>query len=341
MKAAYYYGAHDIRMEDVEIPELLPEEILVKVMACGVCGTDVHIFEGAKGAAETHPPVILGHEFSGIVERTGAMVRGIEPGDRICVDPNNACGTCYYCKRGQAHFCEEMVGYGTTADGAFSQYCKVHYKQAYKLHKNISFEEAAMTEPVSCCLHGIDKCNISPGDTVWIIGAGMIGLIMVQLAKLSGATTVLVSEPVAEKRKMAGHVGADILVDPQKEELKEVLKEREVKQIDKVIECAGMRYTMLEAIKYAGKGSTVMLFGLMGPDEEISVKPYEIFNNEIDVKASYINPYTQKKALDMIASGRLELKSLMAEVVGLKELREVLQNPNRRSRGKIIVNPWL
>lgn len=341
MKAAYFYGKHDIRLEQTAVPEPGEYEVLIKVMACGICGTDVHIYEGARGAAETHPPVILGHEFSGIVEKTGAGVQGVKEGDRVCVDPNYSCGGCYFCRKGQAHFCENMVGYGTTTDGGFSQYCCVNYKQVYLLDEAVSFAEGAMTEPVACCLHGIDKCQIKTGSTVLVIGAGMIGLIMVQLAKLAGASIVVVSEPVEEKRKLARQAGADIVMNPQEEESLQVFREHRIKQADVVIECVGFKQTMETAIACAGKNSTVMLFGLGSPDDVIPVKPYEVFAREIDIKASFINPYTQGRALEIIRSGKIRLEPLMAGEIGLSELGEVLAEPKRRRQGKILVNPWL
>ena len=179
MKSAVFYGIHDLRIEERPRPVPGPEEVLIRVMACGVCGTDVHIFEGDKGAAEVTPPTILGHEFSGVIEETGRNVTGFAVGDRVCVDPNRNCGRCRYCREGLAHFCVQMTGYGTTVDGGFAEYCAVDKCQVYKLGPNTTFEQGAMTEPVACCLHGIDLCEIRPGASVAVIGGGMIGLLMV------------------------------------------------------------------------------------------------------------------------------------------------------------------
>jgi len=340
MKAAVYKGNHTIVLEEVAIPSIGSDDILVKIMACGICGTDVHIFEGSEGAAQTTPPVILGHEFSGIVEKVGLNVKHIRVGDRISVDPNNICGSCYYCQNGIAHFCENMIGYGTTTDGGFAQYWAGNSKQAYLLADSISFAEGAMVEPIACCLHGIDCCEINSGSTVMVIGGGTIGLIMIQLAKLAGATTVIVSEPIKEKRDLALKVGADIAIDTLNEDVQVILDQHHITRINTVIECVGLKVTMQDAIKYAGKNSVVMLFGLGNPNDEIHVKPFELFKKEVTIKASFINPYTQSRALDILKSGKLDIKTLISHEIKLEELAGVLDNPEKRNYGKVIVNPF-
>jgi 2-desacetyl-2-hydroxyethyl bacteriochlorophyllide A dehydrogenase len=340
MKAAVYKGNRTIVVEDAPIPLIGSHDILVKVMACGICGTDVHIFKGSEGAAQTTPPVILGHEFSGIIEKIGSNVKHLKVGDRVTVDPNNMCGSCYYCQNGLAHFCENMIGYGTTVDGGFAQYWAGNSKQAYQLDDSISFIEGAMVEPIACCLHGIDGCEIKAGSTVMIIGGGTIGLIMLQLAKIAGATTVVVLEPIKEKRDMAIKVGADIVIDSFNENVQDILVQHKIKQINTVIECVGLKVTMVDAIKYAGKKSIAMLFGLGNPNDEIPVKPFELFKKEITIKASFINPYTQSRALDILKSGKLDIKTLISHEITLAELADVLADPKKRNSGKVIVNPF-
>lgn len=340
MKAAVFKGKGIIDVEETATPVCMENDVLIKVMACGVCGTDVHIFEGSEGAAPVTPPVILGHEFSGIVEKVGSAVKDFKEGDRVAVDPNNMCGHCSFCKNGRGHFCESMIGYGTTANGGFAQYCRVPCKQVYHLDEHVSFEEGALCEPVACCLHGIDECEIKASDTVMVIGGGTIGLIMVQLAKMSGAAQVVLLEPVEEKRALGALVGADLIIDPVHEDVESVLHTNRIRQIDTVIECVGLKRTMVDAIKYAGKNAVVMLFGLGTPSDEISIKPFEIFKKEIVIKSSYINPYTQSRALKIINSGRINLKNLIAETISLQELSEVLGDSSKRKKGKIIVDPW-
>lgn len=339
MRSAVFYGKHDLRIEEHEMPKVGPKDVLIQVKACGVCGTDVHIYEGDKGAAEVTPPTILGHEFAGIVTEVGSEVKAYKPGDRVCIDPNCYCGACEACRNGIAHYCESMIGYGTTVNGGFAEYCAVDEKQVYKIGKNTSFEQGAMTEPVACCLHGMDLCEIQPGHQVVVIGGGMIGLITLQLAKLAGAAKVALIEPVAAKREMGKRVGADLCIDPVNEDVKAKLHEAGMTWINTVIECVGRPSTMEQAIDLAGNKAIVMLFGLTKPDDTISVKPFEIFKKELELKASYINPYTQKRALDLIDSGRLDVSSMVYEVVGLDQLEDVLSKPELRANGKYIISP--
>ena len=339
MRSAVFYGKHDLRIEEHEMPSVGPEDVLIRVKACGVCGTDVHIYEGDKGAAEVTPPTILGHEFSGIVEEVGEAVMDYRPGDRVCVDPNCYCGACTPCRSGVAHYCEHMIGYGTTVNGGFAEYCAVNVRQVYRLGERTSFEQGAMAEPVACCLHGIDMCRIQPGSQAVVIGGGMIGLLMLQLAKLEGAAKVALLEPVEEKRLVAAKLGADVCIDPLQEDVKEQLHRAGFTWMNTVIECVGRPATIEQAIDIAGNKAVVMMFGLTKPDETIAVKPFEIFKKELELKASYINPYTQKRALDLIDTGRLDVSSMVYGTYGLEKLEEILRDAQARAKGKYIICP--
>ena len=339
MKSAVFYGKHDLRVEEHEMPKVGPKDVLIQVKACGVCGTDVHIYEGDKGAAEVTPPTILGHEFSGVIAEVGSEVTNYKAGDRVCIDPNCYCGACEPCRNGVVHYCEHMIGYGTTVNGGFAEYCAVNERQVYKLGDNTSFEQGAMTEPVACCLHGMDMCEIRPGHQVVVIGGGMIGLLMLQLSRLAGAAKVALLEPVESKREVGKKLGADICIDPIHEDVKARLKEVGMTWVNTFIECVGRPSTIEQAIDIAGNKAVVMMFGLTKPDETISVKPFEIFRKELVLKASYINPYTQKRALDLIDSGRLDVSSMVYEVADLDELADILSNPELRAKGKYIISP--
>lgn len=339
MKSAVFYGKHDLRVEEHQMPEIGPHDVMIQVKACGVCGTDVHIYEGDKGAAEVTPPTILGHEFSGVIREVGSQVRKYKAGDRVCIDPNCYCGACDPCRNGVAHFCENMVGYGTTVNGGFAEYCAVDERQVYLLGENTTFEQGAMAEPVACCLHGIDMCEIQPGHQVVVIGGGMIGLLMLQLAKLAGASKVALLEPVENKREVGRKLGADVCIDPITEDVKERLAENGMDWVNVVIECVGRPSTIEQAIAIAGNKAVVMMFGLTKPDQEIAVKPFQVFQKELVLKASYINPYTQKRALELINSGRLDVSSMVYEVCGLDKLEAVLSKPEIRAKGKFVISP--
>lgn len=336
MKAAVFYGKEDIRIEDISIPPIKSDEVLVKVHACGICGTDMHIFDGSEGAAPTPPGTVLGHEFAGEVVKYGDEVEGISAGDRVCIDPNKLCGKCDYCRGGIGHFCEKIVGIGTTVNGGFAEYCSVPQSQVYKFD-NVTYNEAAMTEPTACCLHGINMCDIEPGAAVAVIGGGMIGLLMLQLARIKGASKLIMFEPVEEKRKISKALGADIAINPYDGNVKKLLDENGVGRINTVIECVGKPSTIEQAISIAGKKSTVMMFGLTKPEETAEIKPFEIFKKEITLKASYINPYTQKRALDLINNKKIDVHSMIYKTIPVDELSDLLKNKSERGKGKYIV----
>ncbi|MEY8354292.1 zinc-dependent alcohol dehydrogenase family protein [Lachnospiraceae bacterium 54-53] len=338
MKAAVFYGKRDLRIEEIKKPEPGYGEVLVRVRACGICGTDVHIFEGDEGAAKSPSGTVLGHEFAGEVVAVGEGTKRIRAGSRVCVDPNKLCGKCEYCLSGMGHFCSHMTGIGTTVNGGFAGYCAVPEEQAYSIPDSLTFEEAAMAEPLACCLHGVDLCGIHPGDTAAIFGMGMIGLIMVRLARLSGAARIIAIEPVEAKREQALGAGADIAVDPVNEDLEQVLSRNGVGRISTVIECAGKIQCMEQALRIAGKKSVVMLFGLTKPDEVLPVMPFELFKKEVVIKASYINPYTQKRAISLLESGCIDVKPMIHKTISLEELPMVLGDASQRSRGKMIVS---
>ena len=339
MKAAVFYQKNKLIVEDIDIPDINADEVLIKVMACGICGTDIHIYEGDEGAAVTPSGTVLGHEFSGIIVKTGSNVKNLSEGDRVCVDPNKLCGSCFYCRSAKGHFCESMVGIGTTLNGGFAQYCAVPKSQVYRIADSTAFEEAAMAEPVSCCMHGIDLCDIKTDDTVLIIGCGMIGMIMLQLAKTAGAAKVIVIEPDSAKRQHALRLGASLCINPRTEDAEKVIKDNGINNINKVIECAGRTETMEQAVSLAGKKSIVMFFGLTAPNDTISIKPFDIFKKEIEIKASYINPYTQQRAVEMIDSKRIDVSSMIYKTAALDELPGILSDKALRSKGKFIIKP--
>ena len=336
MKAAVYYGRHDLRVTDVDEGPIGDHQVRIHIKYCGVCGTDIHIYEGEGGSAEVIPPTIIGHEFSGVVTAVGKDVKNIRIGDRVAVDPNEQCGECYFCRNAMGHFCENLIGYGTTYPGGFAEYDTVSEKQVYKLPDDLPFETAALTETLSCCLHGIDLCNIRTGQTVLIIGAGPIGLIMLQLAKIAGAGKIIVSEIVPEKRELALKYGANIVIDPLNEDIGAVLSAN-TKNVSCVIECAGTVRTEEQAIRYAGKGATVMMFGLVAPEATAAIKPYEFFQKEIHLTASFINPYTFERAIELLSLGKVRVDGIITDILPLERINEVFEDADYRRRGKVLI----
>ncbi len=336
MKAAVYHGPGDLRVEEVPVRKLKDNEVKIQVKYCGICGTDIHIFHGDGGCCDVTPPLVPGHEFSGVVAEVGAGVKTVKVGDRVTGDPNDMCGECYFCKNGMQHFCKNNIGIGTTVDGGFAEYVIMREKQVYKVSDDLSFIEAAMAEPISCCLHGIDLCNIKAGDTVLVMGGGPIGMIMMQLAKNAGASKVIMSEPVEEKREQALKLGATKTIDPLHEDVEAVLAEY-CENVNVVIECVGNVHTQADAVRFAGRGATIMYFGLAAPEESFPIRPDDIFKKELHITSSYINPYSFERAIQILESGTVELESLITNVVPLDDIADVFTKPEYRRTGKVMI----
>jgi 2-desacetyl-2-hydroxyethyl bacteriochlorophyllide A dehydrogenase len=339
MKAIVYHGKKNLRVEEVAIPDIGPDEALIKVKYCGVCGTDIHIYNGDGGSYDVDPPRILGHEFSGFVESVGPRVTSVREGDMVSVDPNSMCGKCYFCRSGKGHFCTDPSAYGVTANGGFAEYAAVKESAVYKYKDGADPLAAAATEPLSCCLHGIDLCGVKAGDEVVVVGGGPIGLTMLQLAKSSGAAKVILIEPVEAKRALAKKLGADIALDPGQTDIAAYLGGH-CNNIDSVVECVGNADVIESAISWAGMGATVMMFGLTGPDAKIAVKPDDIFKKELKLTSSFINPYAFERAVALIESGNIDVTSLVGNIFSLDEAVKAFEDPSLRAGGKAMVRVY-
>jgi len=331
MKAAVYYGKHDIRVEEKNIRAPEADEVVVKVAFCGICGTDSHIFHGDEGSVEIIPPAVIGHELSGVVTETGRNVTMLSAGDHVAIDPNLYCGLCHYCRSGQEHFCSAM----RNPEGGFAEYCTVPAKAAVKIPKGIPLIDAAFAEPVACCLHGTDLTGVRAGDHVLILGQGTIGLIMTQLVKLSGASVITVIEPDDKKRAMGVKFGASNGFSCMEDYYAYARSQPDLRA-DKVFECVGKVVTVSSAIQAATKGATVMLFGLTPPKAAVTVYPFEIFRKELRITSSFVNPLTQSRAIDLLHAKKISVAELVSERIPLERLSETLMNASS-SKMKIMV----
>ena len=331
-KAAVFYGKNDIRVEEKDIRPPKENEVVVKVAYCGICGTDIHIYNGDEGSVEVVPPVVLGHEASGVVYQTGSAFTSLAIGDHVAIDPNLYCGECHYCRSGLEHYCFYMHN----PEGGFAKYCTVPAKAVLKIPKSLPLDEAAFAEPLACCLHGIDRTNIRLGDQVLIIGGGTIGLLMLQLAKLSGASRLSIIEPDQNKRLLAEKFGADLIFANSGAYL-DFANKTPGFRADRVIECVGLSETVSLAIQSASKGGTVMIFGLTPPKAKVEVYPFEIFKKELTITSSFVNPLTQSRAVELLASGKVCVSDLISGRIPLEKLSEALSEPEYRTKTKILV----
>lgn len=324
MRAAVFYGERDLRVEEFDLPPLKEGEILVKVKACGICGTDVHIFNGEEGSAKVTPPIILGHEFCGeVVETKSSLFR---VGDKVSIDPNIYCGVCRFCRSGKVQLCENLTALGVNLNGGFAEYAIVPEKQAI-LFEDIEFEEAALAEPLACCLHGIKKLEIKPIDKVLVIGLGPIGLIMLEILKLYGVYDVYGYEIDEFRKEIAKRQG-----------IKEIIDESTDEKFDIVIECAGTKKSIEMAFEKLQKGGQLLVFSVPSPKTNVLIDPFEMFKKEAKVYWSFVNPFTQKLAIDLLKTKKISLKHIITHRISLEELSQALSKKYERQL-KVIVRP--
>ena len=321
MLAAVLHKPEDLRMEEVPVPEIADHEILIAVKRCGICGTDPHIY---RGHFPVPTPLIQGHEFSGEVVQTGSAVKSVRVGDKVTADINISCGKCFYCRMGQKLFCEAIVQIGVHVNGAFAQYVKVPESNVYKLPKDMSWEEAAYIEPLACVIRGQQRANITMGSTVAIIGAGPMGLVHAQLAKLNGASSVIITEMNPVRIRKAKDLGIDHVIDASAQDpVKAVLDLTEGRGADFVIEAVGAVPTYQQAFQMVRRGGVLVAYGAAPAHATMEIKPFEIYSKELTIVGSYAGTYdTWLRAIHLISSHRFKPSDIITKSIPLNQVEE-------------------
>jgi 2-desacetyl-2-hydroxyethyl bacteriochlorophyllide A dehydrogenase len=338
MRAVRLEGVGELHVHEVEQRPPAAHELVVRVEACGICGTDRHILRGEYPA---HLPVTLGHEFAGEVVVTG-IEAALPVGTRIAVDPNIACGSCRECRRGDVCLCPRRVALGVDLDGGLAEYAVVPASQAYPLPPDVPAEWGALCEPLACCLRGLDLAGIRPGMSVAILGGGVIGQLMVQLARLAGAVTIILATRQAGRRALAESLGATATVDPRAADVVAAVAEPDGLApggVDVALECAGAVETFEQAVALARRGGTVLVFGVAPQGAQARISPFDIFARELRIVGSYLNPLTHGRAVELVASGRLALTPLVTRQLALEEVPSALAAPPEPGEVKIMVLP--
>lgn len=339
MKALRLESIGHLFVRDVEKPAPGPDDLLVKVEACGICGTDRHLLHGEFPST---PPVTIGHEFAGIVEAMGSAVTGFKIGDRITGDPNISCGRCPQCMAGRVNLCRNLKAIGIQRDGGLADYVIVPQKQAFALPANLDPLHGAFCEPLACCLHGVDMAQIKAGSSVVVLGGGVIGLLTIQLARLAGATSVILSTRQEAKRRLAEEIGATASVDPSTTDIITAITGPDglvPGGVDVVIECAGVPETMRQTTKLAKAGGTVVILGVMAQGDKIEIEPFDILFRELRVQGSFINPFVHRRAADLVASGAINVEKLISRTVSLEDAVEIIRHPAAAGEVKVLVVP--
>lgn len=342
MKGNFFLGNKTFEVREMNFGKPGPHEVFVKNMAAGICGTDVHIYHGEKGATEVDPPVVLGHEYAGIVEAVGEGVTAVKVGDCVTIDPNIYCGKCYHCRKGNKQFCDEMTAVGVNMDGGFAHYSMVPEAQCFPMNPEVGFEAMAMAEPLACCVHGIEQVDIKSGDYVAVVGGGAIGLLMVQLAKLRGAGTIILSEPVAQRREIGLQVGADYAIDPlASDPLEQVQKLTGRKGVDVVIECVGKVFATKQAFDLADRGGRILLFSVPSPDAKFDMPLIDVFKKELKIYGSFVNPDSHQQAVDLINAGKIQTAPLITHRYPIEQLEEAIHMQMSAESIKVQIIPHM
>jgi len=325
MKVAVYYSQKDIRVEDTPIPSVGEDEALVEMKACGVCGSDL-----MDWYLESRAPLVLGHEPAGTIVKKGSKVKGFDVGDRVFVHHHVACLKCHYCLHGDYTLCKQFHE-TNIKPGGFTEYFKVPAPNlqldTLRIPDNLSFEEATLIEPVGCCLRAIKKCNMKAGDSVAVIGAGATGLIHTALSKIYEAEKTIVSDLFDFRLNASKRFGADVLVNPEKDDLVKVVEaETDGRGVDVAVVTAPSIEAYRTGIKICRRGGKLCVFAPTAPGRYLQLSPKELFFTEIQLIPSYSTSHLEtKEALELIASGRLDAKSLITHRFKLAETAEAFK----------------
>ncbi len=342
MKAAILYGVKDLRIQDIDKPRIGYGELLVNVKAATTCGTDLKIYQRGYVEGVIKLPTVFGHEWAGDVVEVGEGVTWLKKDMRVRAGNSSPCLRCYMCQRGKFNLCEDMMWLW----GAYAEYIKVPQRivmlNTQVIPEHVTYEEAAVTEPLACVLHGVEKARVKLGDTVAIIGAGPIGLLHLLTVRRMGAAKVIISDTVDERLHLAEILGADDIINAKQEDTVEKTKKLTGGYgADVVIEAIGLPATWEQALKMVRKGGTVLEFGGCPPGTEIKVSTEQLHYGETTVLGAFhTTPTHFKKALNLIVSGTINVKPLITSRMKLDNIKDAFETlTTSKTDMKIAIQP--
>ena len=336
MKAAVWYGGKDIRIEDVSIPKIEHDEVLVKVKAVSICGSDLHAYTGVS--KRRIPPLVMGHEFSGEIVKIGSSVKNIREGERVVVEPILSCGTCRLCRLGRNNICETLKLVGLQVSGAFSDYVSIPAKKCYTFPKTMSFEEASLVEPLAVAVHAVNLVSLEKNEDIGIIGSGAIGLMTLQVAKNKSAGKIFILDTLDYRLAIAQKLGATTTINVKKEDiLKKILTDEGV---DIVFEAVGHQETVQQGLAMVKKGGNVVIIGML--EATMQLPMLDITVKEIKLQGSY--GYTSddfQQALNLITKGKVNVKPLITHVLPLHDIKSGFEILSKGAENvvKVILTP--
>ena len=316
MKALIYEGLKDVKLKDVEMPKIGSNEVLIKTKFVAICGTDMSIL---KGKFPVKKGVVLGHEGSGVVEKVGIDVQNVKPGDEVIVAPYLFCGECVPCRAGRRNVCRKREHLGIDVDGLLAEYFKLPSHAVYLAPKGMGLEEGALVEPASVGYHAARRASPTPSDTVVIIGAGPIGLLVLQGVAAFGSQKIIVSELIDKRAKLAEKLGAHRVVNPKKENLKDVvMKETGGDGADLVIEAVGLPETIAETVGLVRSAGKICLVGI--PGGHLSFDFMSLIRREIDIVTSDCTLMSYEKTHELVAKKIIDVRPLITHTVEFKDV---------------------
>jgi L-iditol 2-dehydrogenase len=321
MKSLLLSEYNHLEVADMPLPAVGADEVLVRVETCGICGSDVHGYDGSSG--RRIPPIVMGHEAAGTVESVGSGVRGFAAGDRVTFDSTVYCGACAFCRSGDVNLCDNRQVIGVSCGdyrrhGAFAEFVVVPERIVYHLPASITFAEAAMLEAVSVALHAVRVSEVKGGETALVIGSGMIGLLTLQAARAAGCARVFISDVDPTRLSLATQVGADKTLHASGAELlAEIYKLTGGRGVDIVYEAVGRSETIASSIDCARKGGTVVLVGNITP--EVTMPLQKVVSRQIRLQGSCASSGEYPQAIELIAEGKITVKPLITAVASLEE----------------------
>ena len=342
MKAAVFVGRGRMELQQIARPAPGPGQVLLRVEACGVCGTDNHIYEGELTDG-VFPPVVLGHEIATRVEAVGPGVEAFEPGQLAAVDPLIGCGCCDGCRSGRVNLCAKPMLIGYRLNGGFAQYVLAPAEKVVPLAESAGVAGGVLCETLACVLNGYDRLGLAAGSTAMVLGAGTVGLLWLQLLKASPCRKVIQSEIVGFRRDKARRLGADVVLDPAAADLADAVRAELGDGVDFIIDATGVPAAIEQAIGLLARGGTFMVFGVCPEGSSVRIDPFELYNKQARIVASKMPPATLDRSARIIEAGLIACDQIVTATVGLDQTgRSVAAfNDHRDSQVKVAVNPWM